>query len=181
MPMRPSSMSRAIVRSERTTRRFFHHRVGQGAKTLQKGVALGTVETGQRLRERTVAAVDPRLHLLLRQLVQVDERPAAVVGELPAVHEGVILEVTRELARGGQRQAELPGDLAHRARPLRRDVREHGDVPATERRVLADVREQLVGRTAAMPEPACYPPQQLPQLHQLIGGNSHDLIIVILR
>lgn len=98
---------------------------------------------------------------------------------LAPVDERVVLEVARELAGGGQRQAQLGGDLAHRARPFRRDVREHGDVPPAEGRLLAHEREQLVGWAAAMAEAADDPPQQLPDLAELAGGNSHDLIIVI--
>ena len=100
---------------------------------------------------------------------------------LAAIDEGVILEVARELACSGQRQAELGGDLAHRAGPLRRDVREHGDVPPAERRLPADELQQLVRRPAALPEAAEDASQQLPQLAQLVGGNSHVLVIVIIR
>ena len=98
---------------------------------------------------------------------------------LAAVDQRVVFEVARELARGGQRQAQLGGDLAHRARPFRRNVREHGDVAPAERRLVADVREQLVRRAAAVAEAADDPPQQLPHLTELGCGNSHDLIIVI--
>lgn len=148
-------------------------------ETLQKGLAFGVREARQSLLERAVAAVDPGLHLLLRERVQVDERAPAVVGVLAAVDERVVLEVARELAGGGQRQAQLRGDFPHRAGPFRRDVREHADVPAAERRLPADQREQLVGWPAAMAEPADDPPQQLPYLPQLVCGNSHDLIIVM--
>ena len=148
-------------------------------KTLQKGLALGVREACQRLLERTVAAVDPGFDLLLRERVQVDERAPAVVGVLAAVDESVVLEVTRELAGGGQRQTQLGRDFAHRAWALRRDVREHRDVPTAERRLLADQREQFVGWPAAMAKPADDPPQQLPHLAELVCGNSHDLIIVM--
>ncbi len=148
-------------------------------ETLQEGLALGVRESGQRLLERAVAAVDPGLHLLLREGVQVDERAPPVVRVLAAIDQRVVLEVARELAGSRQRQAQLRGDLTHRARPFRRDVREHCDMPAAERRLLADQRKQFVRWAAAMAEPADDPPQQLPHLAQLVCGNSHDLIIVM--
>ena len=73
----------------------------------------------------------------------------------------------------GQRQPQIACELAHRARLLGRDVRQDAEVPAAERRLLADQREQLVGRAAAVPEPALNAPQQLPQLVQLVVGNTH--------
>ena len=149
-------------------------------KTLQQGLPLGRGEACQSRLERAVAAVDPRAHLLLRLRVQVDQRAPSVIRILAAIDERVILEVAGELARGRQRQAELAGDLAHRARPFRRDVREDGDMPPPERRVTADQRQQLIGRAAAIAEAARDPPEQLPELAQLVDGNTHDLIIVML-
>jgi hypothetical protein len=99
---------------------------------------------------------------------------------LAAVDECVVLQVARQLARGGQREPELAGQLAHGARPLGRDVREHGEVAAAEGRFLGE-REKLVRRPARVPEPAQHPPQQLPDLTKLLSGNTHALVIVILR
>jgi hypothetical protein len=181
MPMRPSSMSRAIVRSDRTTGRFFHQSIGQSGETLQEALSFCGRQPGQGARERAVARADPGPNLLLGECVQIDERAAAVVGVLTAMDEGVILEVASELACSGQRQAELGGDLAHRARPFRRDVREHGDVPPAERGFPADELQQLVRRPAALPEAAHDAAQELPQLAQLVRGNSHVLVIVIIR
>jgi hypothetical protein len=152
------------VRSDRTTGRFFHQRLGQGAETLQESFALGVGEPRQSLGEWPVAAVDPGCDLLLGEGVQIDERAPPVVRVLAAVDERVVLEVAREFACSGQRQAQLGGDLAYGARTFRRDVGKDCDVPPAERRLPADEREQLVGWPAAMAEPANDPPQQLPHL-----------------
>ena len=45
----------------------------------------------------------------------------------------------------------------------------------------ADEREQLVRRPAVVPEAAHHPSQELPHLAQLLAGNTHVLIIVIIR
>ena len=73
----------------------------------------------------------------------------------------MLLELARELARRGQREAELARDLADRPLALGRDVGEHADVPAAERRVAVDELEELGRRPPARPEPAHHAAQQL--------------------
>src|SRR4051794_3578288 len=114
IPMRPSPMSRAMVRSLRTTPRFFHQRVGERGESLQERRALGLVQRRERLLERLVPARKPGLDALGGRRLEVDERPPAVIRVLPALDEAVVFEVARQLAHGGQREADRLRDLADR-------------------------------------------------------------------
>ena len=104
---------------------------------------------------------------------------------LPPVDEIVRLELGRQLARGWQREAELAGELADGALPLRPDVGEHRDVPPAERRLALHQFEQLRRRSPPRPEPAHHPPQQAAELAQLGSGglarNSDASMMVIIR
>jgi hypothetical protein len=162
-----------MVRSLRTTARFFHQRVAEDAESLQERLALVRRERAQRPRERLVPPLEPCSHLLRRERVQVDDRAPPVILVLPAVDELVVLEVACELARGRQRQAELRGDLTDRPLALRRDVGEDGDVPRAERRAAADEREQLRGRPAADPQPAEDAAQEQAKLGDLSSNSYH--------
>lgn len=93
----------------------------------------------------------------------------------------MILEIARQLACAREGQSEIARDVAHRARLPARDVRQDAKVPAAERRLFADQREQLLGWAAAVPEAALNAPQQLQQLAELVVGNTHRSVIVILR
>ena len=135
--------------------------------------------------ERQAAAREPGAHPVFGEGVQVDDGAAPVVDVLAPVHEVVRLELGRQLARGGQREAELARELADGALPLRPDVGEHRDVPPAERRLALHQLEQLRRRSPPRPEPAHHPPQQAAQLAQLCGGrpagNSDASMIVIIR
>ena len=94
------------------------------------------------------------------------------------------LELGRQLARGGQREAELARQLAHGALTLGADVREHGDVAAAELGLASHELEQLPRRAPPRPEPAHHPPQQAAQLAQLGSGrpsrNTDTSVMVII-
>ena len=109
---------------------------------------------------------------------QPDHGPPAVGRVLAPLDEAVIFEITRELARGGQRQAELAREVADRALALRSDLREHGDVPPAERRVAAHELEQLRRRPAPRPQTAHDPPQLSAQLCELLWIGYHQLTII---
>jgi hypothetical protein len=162
-----------MVRSLRTTARFFHQRVTEDAESLQEAGALVLRQRAQRLLERLVPPREPRAHLPLRQRVQVDDRSAPIVGVLAAADELVVLEVARELARGGEGEPELRCDLADRPPALGRHVREHGDVPRAERWAAADEREQLRGGPTAPPQPAQDAAQEQAQLGDLLSNSYH--------
>ncbi len=101
---------------------------------------------------------------------------------LAPVDEPVILQLAHELARGGQREAELAGDLAHRPLAFRRDVGEHADMAPAERWVAADELEQLGRRPSARPGAAHDAPQQLPELDEVVGaGKIRHVVKVIER
>jgi hypothetical protein len=95
------------------------------------------------------------------------------------------LELGRQLARGRQREAELPRQIAHGSLPLGADVREHGDVAATQLGLALDKLEQLRRRAPPCPEPAHHPPQQAAQLGQLGSGrppgNTDTSVMVIIK
>ncbi len=115
-----------------------------------------------------MAAPDPRLDVGCRVGTEPDERAPAVVGVLAAPDEPVVLELPGQLARRGQREAELGGELADRLLALGADVGEHADVAPAERRVAVDEREQLGRRPSPRPDPAHHPMQQVPQFRQVI-------------
>ena len=110
--------------------------------------------------------------------VQVDDGAAAVVGVLAPVDEADVLELPRQLARGRQGQAELPGELPDRPLALRPDLGEDGDVAAREA-VAVGQGEQLVGRPPALPEAAHHPAQVAPQLLELPAFRYHLRSVII--
>ena len=94
------------------------------------------------------------------------------------------LELGRQLARGGQREAELARQIADGALPLGADVREHGDVPPAQLGLALHEVEQLRRRSPPRPEPAHHPPQQAAQLVQLgsgrpAGNRSASVLVII--
>ena len=95
------------------------------------------------------------------------------------------LELGRQLARGGQREAELARQVADGALALGADVREHGDVAASQLGLALDELEQLRRRAPPRPEPAHHPPQQAAQLGQLGSGrppgNTDTSVMVIIK
>jgi hypothetical protein len=128
-----------------------------------------------------VAPPEPREHLLRCLAVERDDRPPPVGGVLAPGDEAVVFELTHELARGGQREAEVARDLAHRPLALGRDVGEHADVPAAEWGVAADELEELRRGPAARPGAPDDPTQELPELAELVAGNIRHVIKVIVR
>jgi hypothetical protein len=168
-----------MVRSERTIGGFFHQCVSERVEALEEGVPFGRRERSERALERAVAALEPGAHTLGGERVQVDDRPAAVVRVLAPVDEGAVLEVAGELARGGQREPELAGELTDRPLSLGADVREHGDVAAREPWAGADEREQIVARAAALPQAADDPAQHPAELVELAAVGYHCALVII--
>ena len=101
----------------------------------------------------------------------------------------MLLEVARELARGGQRDPELLGELADGALALRSDLDEQRHVPPPDRRVAVKEALELCGRVTAAPQAAHDEPQQPAQLpnlrirarHRLPSLNSYHSITVMVR
>jgi hypothetical protein len=143
-----------MVRSERTTVRFFHQRLCESAQTLQERLALRRAERGKRSLERPVPPRQPGTHAFRRERVQLDDGAPAVVDMLAPSHESVVLELSSQLAGGGQGQPELACDLPHRSRPLSADMGEHRDMTRAEAPIASDQLQQLRRWPAAAPEPA---------------------------
>jgi hypothetical protein len=70
-------------------------------------------------------------------LVQLDNRAATVVGVLTPAHELVALELRRQLACGGEREAECTRQLANGLALVRAHLCEDGNVPPPDGRVAA--------------------------------------------
>lgn len=95
-------------------------------------------------------------------------------------HEAVVLELADELARGGQREAELTRDLADRPLAFGGDVGEHADVAAAERWIAADELEELRRRPPARPGASDDAAQEPAELAQVVpAGNVGHLLNVI--
>lgn len=90
----------------------------------------------------------------------------------------MLLEVAGQLARGGEREAELACELADRALPLRPDLREHAHVPGAERGVAAHQLEELGRGPPAAPEAAQHAAQEAPQLCKLVLIGYHRVTII---
>ena len=114
-------------------------------------------------------------------LAELDDRPPAVVRILAALEQVVVLEVAHELARRRQRQAEPAREVAHRARPLRRDVGEDRDVAAAQAGFAVDQRQQLRRRPPAAMQAAQHRPHQAAELRQLVVTVAVCHITVIVR
>ena len=91
------------------------------------------------------------------------------------MHEVVLLEVTGELARGRERDAELLGELADRSLALGSDLDEQRHVPPPDRRVAAKEALELGRRMPPPPEPPHHEPQQAAQLPNLRIRTRHRL------
>src|SRR5436853_6785602 len=98
MPMRPSAMRRAMVRSERTMRGFFQHRVRQRVESLQEPCALLVGERPERRPEWAVTLVEPGVHTLARLRSERHHRPAPVRGILAPDDEPALLEIAGKRA-----------------------------------------------------------------------------------
>ena len=90
----------------------------------------------------------------------------------------MVLELARQLAHGGQREAERLGKLGDRPFALRADVGEQDDVAPAERWVAVDEGEQLAGRAPARPEPSHQALQGLAELRQLLLFGYHRVTII---
>ena len=106
-----------------------------------------------------------------------DDGSAAVLGVLAAIDERVLLEVACDPARRGEREAELPGELADGARlvPVGGDVDEHRDVARADRRIAFEEATELRRRTPSPPEAAQHRPERPAQLFQLGIPARHCL------
>lgn len=161
-----------MVRSERTTRGFFHQRVAERGESLQERLLLVGSECRERLPQRLVAPVEPGPHAVFREGVQVDDGAAAIVDVLSPPNEHVTFELRCELAGGRQGDAEDPRELADRLPLLGADEREHADVAPAQWRLALDQLSELPGRSPSRPEPLHHPPQLVAQHAQLFRGHS---------
>jgi len=152
---------------------FSHQLVRQGPESLQERLALARLEARERVAERLVAAVEPSLDVLLAECVQIDDRAALVLGRLAAVDEVVLLQVSRQAARCRQREPELVCQLTDRARPLRPDLDQQGDVPSADRGVAVQERREVGRRPPAPPQPAEHLPEETPELRHLRVVSRH--------
>jgi len=152
---------------------FSHQLVGQRAQSLQERLAFVRFEARERVPQRLVAAVEPRLDVLLAERVQVDDRPALVLDRLAAMDEVVLLEVAREAARRRQGETQLVCQLPNRAGALGTDLDQQRDVPAADRRVAVQERREVGRRAPSPPQPAQHVSEELPQLRYLRIGSRH--------
>jgi hypothetical protein len=132
-----------MVRSLRTTVRFFHQRIRERAESLQERCAFVGTERREGLLERPVAPREPLLHACRGARIEVDDGAAPVVRVLPPLHETVALELRRELARRRERQPDRPCEVADSLSLGGRDLCEQRHVAAAERRLAAHQRDQL--------------------------------------
>lgn len=160
-----------MVRSERTTGGFFHQRVAERGESLQERLLLGGSECRERVPQRLVAPVEPGAHAVFGEGVQVDHRPAAILGVLSPPNEHVSFELRCELAGGRQGDAKNPCELTDRLPLLLADEREHPDVAPADRRLALDQLCELTGGTPPRPEPAHHPAQLVAQHAQLLRGR----------
>src|SRR5262249_30875905 len=133
----------------------------------------------ERPPERAVAALEPFVHPVRGEGVQVDDRPATVVHVLAPVDERGVFEVAGELARGREGQSELACELADRTLALAADLREHGHVPARQPRVASHQRLQVVAGSPPLPEPSRDAGQQPAELTK--PAVSYHLTLVIIE
>jgi hypothetical protein len=173
-----------MVRSDRTTARFFHQRVGERAESLQERLSLVRRKCCEGLLQRAVSPVEPCTDGRRGLLVELDDRAAAVVRILAAADEAVVLELGRQLARRGEGEAETARELPDGLSLARPDLREDGDVPAADPRRSPDEAVELGRGPPACPEAAQHLPEEAAELVQLIvvgpAGNTQLLIKVIL-
>ena len=148
-------------------------------------MALLGCEPGECLLEGQAATVEPGPHAIFGERVQADHSATPIVRVFAPLHKLVRLQLGRQLAGRGQREAEFASEVADRALALRADVREHGDVPAAQVGLALDELEQLRRRAPPGPEPAHHPPQQAAQLAQLgsgrPAGNRYASVLVIIE
>src|SRR6478752_6950601 len=93
IPMRPSAMSVAMVRSERTMRRFFHQCVGEGGESLQERLLFRLGERRELARQRRGRGEGQAQ--LARQFAHRPRVLAAYLGEqrhVPAAERGALDE-----------------------------------------------------------------------------------------
>ena len=124
------------------------------------------------------------MHRGRRRLVELEHGPATVGRILAPPDEPVPLQLGRQLARRGQREAEGAREAADGLALRRRDVAERGDVPATELRVAAHELGELRRRAASRPEPPQHLPEAPVELAQLVvgpAGNTWHLLKVIIE
>ncbi len=91
----------------------------------------------------------------------------------------MVLELPRQLAHRGERQAERRGELGGRLLALRADVSEQPHVAPAERRVAVDEREQLTGGAPAAPQAAHHAPEGIAELRQLLLLFCYHRITII--
>ena len=101
-----------------------------------------------------------------------------VGGVLAPLDQAMVLELPRQLAHRGQREAERRGELGGRLLALGPDVSEEGHMPPAERRVAVDEREQLAGRAPAAPQAAHHAPEGIAELRELLLFCYHRITII---
>ena len=97
---------------------------------------------------------------------------------LASLDQAMVLELSRQLADRGQREAERRGELGGGLLTLGADAGEQRHVPPAEGRIAVDECEQLAGRAPAAPEAAHHPPQRIAELHQLLVFCYHRITII---
>ena len=150
-------------------RRFFHQRVARARASPFRNASCSSPSSAASACSSGCVAPPshPRTALLGRR-GEAHDRAAAVGGILAPRDQPVLLELARERRGGGQRQAELAGELADRPLALAADVGEERHVPAPERRAL-DEAEQLRRRPPPRPEAAHHPAQEPAELRHLLA------------
>ena len=118
------------------------------------------------------------MHRLGRRLVEGDDGAAPVGGVLTPLDQAVVLELPRQLAHGGKRQAERRCELGDGLRALGPDVRKETDVPPPKRGIAVDEREQLARRAPVRPEAAHHAAQGVAELRQLLFFSYHRITII---
>jgi len=165
-----------MVRSDRTMGGFFQERVRERAEAAQERRSLLRVQLLQGAPERPAAALEPRLDERPPLAGELEDGAAAIGLVLAAADEPMVLEIPRELARGGQGEAELGRQLADRATSLARDGVEQRDVASTERRVSCEELQELGREAVPAPEAAH---DAAKRAAKILGFAAH-LVIVIL-
>jgi len=138
--------------------------VRESVQALEECAPLVGGERVERRPERVVTGFEPRADLFRRERVEVDHGAPPVVDVLAAADEHVVVEVAGELARGGQAEVEVGGELADRLRPVGADMGQQRQVA----RGQVQVRAQLDAGLPAPPETAHDRLEQAAELAEVV-------------